>query len=489
MESVSRERQFHCDYCRKDISRSCHIRCAQCADFDLCLECFAGGVEVLDHRASHDYRIMEYVTTPIFEAEWGAEEEALLLEAVEASGFGNWLDVAEQVGSKSKHKCETHYNAVYMLSESAPFPEFVGELLDPRNNYRKLDDSMADRKLGAVPAEEDAAIIQENVEKTAQAKRNAKRRSSVHRKSSQSGWKGGAVADIGRYKPEGLAASIGYTPLRGDFDKEYDDGFEQIISDIEFLDSDTPEEMDVKLRVLRLYNETLRERQRRKAFILERNLLSSKDHKRPKVEREIVRNFNVFSRYHSKEDHEQFINGILAEYRIRQRIQKLQAYRLLGLKTLADCDRYELETKKTEMQEALKRSKGDSVIGSKHSFTPASRSLSRRGSALVDVSQHEKEHALKEKLSEFDISKMEQYQELSTVERQVCVKMQLSPLQYFAIRDSILKECVARGVINVEGGQQLLNIDINKTKKLFDFFVSEGWEMNVPASSNMDVDQ
>jgi hypothetical protein len=34
--------KYHCDYCRKDISRGVRIKCAECTDFDLCVECFSG---------------------------------------------------------------------------------------------------------------------------------------------------------------------------------------------------------------------------------------------------------------------------------------------------------------------------------------------------------------------------------------------------------------------------------------------------------------
>lgn len=75
--------QYHCDYCRKDISSTVRIRCAECADFDLCLECFSVGVEVYPHKNNHKYRVIDHVTTPIFEEDWGADEELLLLEGIE----------------------------------------------------------------------------------------------------------------------------------------------------------------------------------------------------------------------------------------------------------------------------------------------------------------------------------------------------------------------------------------------------------------------
>ncbi len=37
---AQRRALYHCNYCDKDISASVRIKCAVCADFDLCLECF-----------------------------------------------------------------------------------------------------------------------------------------------------------------------------------------------------------------------------------------------------------------------------------------------------------------------------------------------------------------------------------------------------------------------------------------------------------------
>lgn len=37
-------------------------------------------------------------------------------------GFGNWAEVAEHVGTKSKARCIDHYNAIYMNSPCFPLP-------------------------------------------------------------------------------------------------------------------------------------------------------------------------------------------------------------------------------------------------------------------------------------------------------------------------------------------------------------------------------
>lgn len=50
--------QYHCNYCRKDISYGVRTRCAVCNDFDLCIECFSVGVELQGHMNDHDYKII-----------------------------------------------------------------------------------------------------------------------------------------------------------------------------------------------------------------------------------------------------------------------------------------------------------------------------------------------------------------------------------------------------------------------------------------------
>ena len=108
---------FHCDYCRLDISQLVRIKCAECTDFDLCLECFQRGEHVAPHRPDHAYRVVNNVKTPLWAEDWGADEELLLLEALEMFGMGNWSDVADHVGSKNKTQCEDHYDAVYCSND------------------------------------------------------------------------------------------------------------------------------------------------------------------------------------------------------------------------------------------------------------------------------------------------------------------------------------------------------------------------------------
>lgn len=47
---------YHCNYCMRDISATVRFKCAHCADWDLCIDCFAAGVELGKHKKTHPYR-------------------------------------------------------------------------------------------------------------------------------------------------------------------------------------------------------------------------------------------------------------------------------------------------------------------------------------------------------------------------------------------------------------------------------------------------
>jgi len=49
---------YHCNYCNKDITGKIRIKCSFCPDFDLCIECFSVGAEVIPHKSNHPYRVM-----------------------------------------------------------------------------------------------------------------------------------------------------------------------------------------------------------------------------------------------------------------------------------------------------------------------------------------------------------------------------------------------------------------------------------------------
>jgi transcriptional adapter 2-alpha len=70
--------------------------------------------------------------------------------------------------------------------------------------------------------------------------------------------------------------------------------------------------IDLKLKVLEIYNSKLDARAERKKFILQRGLLERRDKKRSKEEKEVYNNMRVFARFHSEDEHEQFVQGLIS---------------------------------------------------------------------------------------------------------------------------------------------------------------------------------
>eukprot|EP00697_Spironema_sp_BW2_P009576 gnl/Spiro4/2452_TR1176_c0_g1_i1.p1 gnl/Spiro4/2452_TR1176_c0_g1~~gnl/Spiro4/2452_TR1176_c0_g1_i1.p1 ORF type:complete len:342 (-),score=51.43 gnl/Spiro4/2452_TR1176_c0_g1_i1:10-1035(-) len=313
--------RYHCDYCSKDITRAVRIKCAVCRDFDLCVECFSVGVEIKSHKNDHAYRVVvwDHMNFPLYSEDWGAEEELLLLEAIEMYGLCNWGDVAEHVGSKAKRACEEHYFTIYMGSKPVrtkvkPSLQLIGATAG----------ATATTSAGATPGTPAATESTKTVKISFQH----------------------------------LA---GWMPLRGDFDVEHDNDSEILLAGLSFYDDDSPEDFALKIRVLEIYWDKLRERAKRKQFVLSRGKLDIKELERSstvttattstptamtKEERDISLRSRVFARFWGQEEHDKFVEGLIEEARLRNEINKLAEWRLVGLTDPAQGPVYQADVRR-----------------------------------------------------------------------------------------------------------------------------------------------
>ncbi|WFD00791.1 Transcriptional adapter ada2 [Malassezia yamatoensis] len=111
--------RYHCDICGADITLTVRIRCAGgCNEFDLCGTCFCTGAETAQHKAWHAYRVIEQHVQPVYCPDWGADEELLLLDGCQLYGVGNWADIADHIGNRSKAEVEQHFVSVYVEGQN-----------------------------------------------------------------------------------------------------------------------------------------------------------------------------------------------------------------------------------------------------------------------------------------------------------------------------------------------------------------------------------
>ena len=126
---------------------------------------------------------------------------------------------------------------------------------------------------------------------------------------------------------------LGYWPKREEFDIEHLNDAELEIAELEFLDTDSPEERQLKQNVLRVYNAQLEERELRKKFVIERGLLDVKkqmsfEKKLKGDDREIYNCLKPFARFfNTHSEFHEFFEGLVLEKNLRQRLAQLKYYK------------------------------------------------------------------------------------------------------------------------------------------------------------------
>ena len=155
---------------------------------------------------------------------------------------------------------------------------------------------------------------------------------------------------------------MGFMPRRGDFDIEHENEAEVAIAEMEFLEADTEQEKELKMKVLQIYYEKQNEREKRKQFILSRKLYDYRQYVKdeqelPRDERDLRHRMRLFERFHTPEEHKQFIDDIIKAKRLRKEIAKLQMYRRMGIRSLTEAEKYELDKSRRQCHKVAQMQK------------------------------------------------------------------------------------------------------------------------------------
>ncbi|OWM83295.1 hypothetical protein CDL15_Pgr012776 [Punica granatum] len=496
---------YHCNYCNKDITGRIRIKCAVCPDFDLCVECFSVGAEVTPHRSNHAYRVMDNLSFPLICPDWNADDEILLLEGIEMYGLGNWTEVAEHVGTKNKEQCIDHYTEVYMNSPFFPLPDMTHVVGKNRSELLAMakgqgEDKKGVSSLGDLTLKEESPFSPSRVKVEDPHKGGPSGRfvsgigadmdsrpcsSSTNsaapmKKASNMGqvkdgmvkmedaqgersFKGKSPSTAGNNGPSLLEMSS-YNPKRQEFDIEYDNDAEQLLAEMEFKDTDTEDERELKLRILRIYAKRLDERKRRKDFILERNLLYPNPFEKDLTpeERAICRHYDVFMRFHTKEEHNDLLETVISEHRILKRIQLLQDARTAGCRTPAEADAY-FEHRRREAEESAHRAKDGSQLG------PSSHGAFMGSSDPRAAGQGSSSSANIVETMGYSGADL-----LSENEKRLCTEIRVPPQVYLSMQQVMSVEIFKGKVTKKMDAYHLFQMDPSKIDRVYDMLVRKG---------------
>ncbi|RKP10719.1 hypothetical protein THASP1DRAFT_27477 [Thamnocephalis sphaerospora] len=444
-----------CDACQANISNLVRIKCGVCSDVELCVECFAQGKEPSTHRAGHSYRVMDRLTFPILDADWGADEELLFIDGLAACGMGNWAGVSDHVGTKTKEQCEAHYLEVYVHSSRWPRPM-------PLDDFDDIADTIQARKKIMLSARDDVATT-------------LKSQPSNHE-------------------------IVGYMPGRLEFEHEYENEAENLVKDIAFYEDDADDDIELKVTLLDIYNSKLDRRAKRKELIFGRDLLEYRknqaaERKLEKEDRDLLNRCKVFAKMMTKDDFDKFIEGLISEYseahykaawhrltrvlalpptderRIRRRIAELQEYRQNGVRTESGSATYERQ-KEQRLSATKYMVARDTYTLGERTPRPNSRYTPTRESTPPSVSQ---KTIGRKPANPLDITEADGVHLLTTEEQDLCSALRIYPKPYLVIKETILNEYTRRGTLRRRQARELIKIDVNKTSRIYDFFLNMGW--------------
>lgn len=448
-----------CDVCQKDMTAQIRIQCAECESFDICVACFSLGKEADKHKSSHAYRVWDILDFSLFVPDWSAEEELQLITGLELYGMGNWEQVAEYVGSKSKAECAAHYNEVYTRSPVWPLPNMtvvsVASKTESRNERRpkQLERYLQLQKSGAG--------------QQAQPKQAKPLQSHPHNH------------EIG-----------GFMPARGEFDEEMPDhDAEKAVDVLAFDETDTKEEMQLKLTMLKLYNHTLERRQQRKNFIFQRRLtnfkhMRSADNKMDKLSRDIFSKYRVFAKMMSETDWDGLMQGLQEEQKLRKRIAELQEMRRFGITTREAEVMY--KEARREREGYLKSLDGSShqrvnshelqaEVNSSSGSINTGQIYSQTGSPMSHTGSKPVVQRSRPAPAALNLDNVEGVELLTFQEKALCSNLRILPRPYLVIKEQLIRESERQNGLRRRQARELINIDVNKTSRIYDFFIEMNW--------------
>ncbi|OBZ71060.1 Transcriptional adapter ADA2 [Grifola frondosa] len=540
--------QIECDNCGCDLTHSIRIKCAdpvcEAGDgVDICPSCFCNGKEFGKHKRGHPYRVVELHSYPIFSEDWGADEESLLLEGISLQGLGNWQAIAEHVGTRSKEEVEAHYKTVYINSPQWPLPRMdVHFDIDPSEFQERKRRRISTMNTNPPPNPKVAPTSAPGVHEVAtflpgrlEFEHEMDNEAEDLVKDLEFGicyqWGGDQIvedendpdvrararlgeeqkfkdAHPGKRLPNGVLNGVtnGFHSNGDSANREVHGKGEPLKTENGADDAaveeatqpppfETPESLAFKLTLIEMYNQRVDKRHENKALMFDRGLLNYKqmqaaEKKRPKEEKDIVHRLRPFAQLQTAADFEGFAADMLYESILRKRIQELQHYRRMGLRTAADIEKYEADViKRAQVKANLTRDYYTSdrlrIGGGRASSGPDV----RRGS-LPDGEGIERESTPKlsavtvsgtgpparKMPAPLNLANSPALHLLTPEEQTLCSQLRILPKPYLVIKETLVREYARRGgKLRRREARDLVKIDVNKTSRVWDFLVQAGF--------------
>ncbi|XP_065219964.1 transcriptional adapter 2B-like isoform X2 [Planococcus citri] len=433
--------KYACTYCQEEIS-GLRVKCSDCENFILCLQCFSNGAEIGPHKNNHPYQFVNAGTLAIVsKSGWTASEELSLLDAIENYGYGNWEDISSHIDSRTPEEAKEEYINRFLESS-------IGRVIwEPAYDLRP--------HLTDLTIPDDGPL---------------------------------GPASMAKLPPLDItteeATLLGYMPQRDDFEKEYDNTAELLVSSLSINPAED-DELDIALKLAQvdMYMNSLRERTRRKRVVKDYQLVSqffaSRRERPPKKkltrdQKEFEDKFRPLCQFMTATEHDQLLSSLHREHDLRRRIKELLRYRNNGLTTLDECVQF------SHLMVARQNYKAADSGNSAQTFHPCQlikrRERKRNSSSIIKKITYSTEH-LPTSQHSTDVLRClnPNYNAaspasnmLSSSEIELCSIHELYPMQYISLKTLLL----TKGVNEIERAQDII-------QSVSSYLVSNGWITSV----------
>jgi len=253
---------------------------------------------------------------------WTAKEDVRLLDAIEQYGYGNWVDIAKHIEKRTPDEAQDKFVTYFVNGVTG------GLTMPPLEELARL------------PVAVD------------------------HTTSSEAGPLSPSLTMSAGLPPLQLeptqAVQLGYMPLRDDFERDYDNGCETLVSQLN-IGSVEDEDIDMALKLAHvdMYVQRQRERARRKRVVRDYQLPATffedmkkeallqvpggarAPRRRKDKGRTLADRLRTLGQFLTRAEYQQFHDNLQAEKDLVYRIKELMRYRRNGITKIADCVEFE----------------------------------------------------------------------------------------------------------------------------------------------------
>lgn len=382
---------------------------------------------------------------------WSYEDELKLLNSINCCGFGNWDDISSRVPPFTAEECEKHYMDIF----SCNFDNFIRNDGLCSNNCRIRIGTTKKNNSNYLTITEHNAYL-----KSLEREENV---SSSNRIVPQSNADDSRSNKIYNYMV--ALPSIGYNRVRSEFDIDYDNTAENILrmigeNHLELAEIDKEESKlleEMKFIICQSYNSRLKERKIRKQIIRNHCLLD-----RRKTFTMLQRLDVAFGRTTLKAliPTMRFLKGPQFDFlvermkyqnELRLKMHLFIEYRSNGLRFINDIDTYKhLQAKRFKYNAEL-----------------SCFQLPPNSDYRVSIP-----HYNRKPVTPLALGHLPGYNLLNEDEKKLCSLSRIVPETYNTFKEVLVAECEKHNGLRLAQARNLIKIDVNKTRKIYDYLIS-----------------